>query len=185
VLHDFRLIVSGARNLPAPDPSPLVWQKIASEVRKSKREVMIATGHAARWRYAAAAAAGLIIIGGGLVIGLWMGRRPAVPDRGSVEFTLAKLAEAQRHYEQAIAALSEAVQSRKGGLNPELSEVFKRTLEAMDETIQVCRQLAQKDPEDLTVRAYLLSAYREKVTFLQEIVGFEGTEDAKIKTTTL
>jgi hypothetical protein len=58
-------------------------------------------------------------------------------------------------------------------MEPRLAEVFNRNLTAMDETILACRQIIEQDPDNLTARAYLLTAYREKVNFLEEMMGAE------------
>ncbi|OGD31181.1 MAG: hypothetical protein A2V45_15295 [Candidatus Aminicenantes bacterium RBG_19FT_COMBO_58_17] len=180
--YDFASIVRGAKDLASLEPSPAVWPRVAAAMREALREAPAAAREKRSWlgafwspavlRYAAAAALVLVAIGG-LVLWQkpWSTAGPAT--QGSVEFTLAKLQEAQSHYEKAIQALSEAVQSREGGMDPRLAEVFQRNLTAMDETIQACRQITQEDPDNLTARAYLLTAYREKVNFLEEMVGAE------------
>jgi hypothetical protein len=68
-------------------------------------------------------------------------------------------------------------------MDPRLAEIFRRNLAAMDETIQACRQIVMQDPNNLTVRAYLLSAYREKVNFLEDMMGAERSDLAGAKET--
>jgi tetratricopeptide (TPR) repeat protein len=115
----------------------------------------------------------LLLVVGGFIFRHTRGPSAGTENGRSVEFTVAKLQEAQGYYEKAIQALNEAVESQEGRMDPRLAEVFKRNLAAMDETIQACRQIIQQDPGNLTVRAYLLTAYREKVNFLEEIMGAE------------
>jgi len=180
--RDFSAIVRAAKSLPSSEPAAAVWQKIAAGVREVRR---VAPAEAAEersrlrrfwapagWAYAAAAALLLLAVGGGIYRQV---RRAAAEDEKgrSVEFTLAKLREAQGYYEKAIQALNEAVESRESRMDPRLAEVFKRNLAAMDETIQACRLIVEQDPDNLTVRAYLLTAYREKVNFLEEMMGQE------------
>ena len=179
---DFACIVQGAKGLTALEPSAAVWPKIAAGVRKALREApaearerrgWLATIWApARWALAAAAALVLIFVGGNVIR-----QRPwsaaGVENHRSVEFTLAKLQEAQGYYEKAILALKAAVRSQERDMDPRLTEAFHRNLAAIDETIQACRQIVQQDPDNLTVRAYLLTAYREKVNFLEELMGVE------------
>lgn len=177
---DFASIVSGARSLASFEPSAAVWSKIAAEVREARPEAAAESRvrrswlgtfrKPAVWVYATASALVLVAVAG-LVIRQRPGSTTAAAKEGSVEFTLAKLQEAQGYYEKAIKALSEAVQSREEALDPRLAEVFNRNLAAMDETIQACRQIIGQDPDNLTVRAYLLNAYREKVNFLEEMMG--------------
>ncbi len=177
---DFQEIAREARDLPSLSPSPSAWQKIAAGLRtvqpekaapeEKKRTWIPSLLLFPGWRYALASLLALAIVGG-LVISLKPWRREAPVEKGSFEYTLAKLEEAQSYYERAIAALNDAVQAQGNGLNPELAEVFKENIEAMDRTIQACQQMVVKDPNNLTTRAYLLTAYRDKVTFLEEYMG--------------
>jgi tetratricopeptide (TPR) repeat protein len=186
--RDLASIIRGARSLASLEPSAAVWPKIAAEVRetrpaepeevRARRSWLGTFWKPARW---AMAAAGVLVlaVGGGLILRQKPWSSPSAAKKGSVEFTLAKLQEAQGYYEKAIQALSEAAESREGRMDPRLSEVFSRNLAAMDETIQSCRQIIQEDPDNLTARAYLLTAYREKVNFLEEIMeaGRPGAGD--------
>jgi anti-sigma factor RsiW len=180
VARDFASIVQGAKGLVSFEPSEAVWPKIAAEVRHPFREAP-ATARGRRswlgpfwkpagWGYAVAAALVLVVVGG-IVIRQKPWLPAAAAKEGSIEVTLAKLQEAQVYYEKAIQALSEAVHSQEGGIDPRLAEAFNRNLAAMDETIQSCRQIIKQDPDSLTVRTYLLTAYREKVNFLEEMMG--------------
>ncbi len=191
---DFAAIVRGAKGLLSLEPSSAVWPRIAAGVKDSLQEAPALAREKRSWlgsfwslaglRYAAAAALILVVVGG-LVI--W--QKPwstAGPSKdSSIEFTLAKLQEAQSYYEKAIQALNAAVRSQEGGMDPRLAEVFNRNLTAMDETIQSCRQIVRQDPDNLTARAYLLTAYREKVNFLEEIMGAERSADRDRTETTI
>ena len=180
LLRDFQKIAREARELPSLMPSPSAWQKIAAGVRSAQPEEAASEEKKRAWfpafwlspglRYAFAGLLALVIIGA-LVISLKPWRQEARVEKGSFEYTLAKLEEAQGYYEKAIAALNDAVKVQGNGLSPELAEVFKQNIEAMDKTIQACQQMIAKDPNNLTTRAYLLTAYREKVTFLEEYMG--------------
>jgi anti-sigma factor RsiW len=191
--RDFAAIVRGARSLASLEPSASVWSRIAAEAREVRTEAAAETRlrrgwpgtfwKPAAWAYAAAAL--VLVVAAGLVIRQKPWSTTAAAKEGSVEFTLAKLQEAQDYYEKAILALSEAVQSREEALDPRLAEVFNRNLAAMDETIQACRQIIRKDPDNLTVRAYLLTAYREKVNFLEEMMGAERSSAGDKAETTL
>lgn len=183
--RDLESIVGEARNLPVLEPSRQAWPKIAAGVRASKTEEAAPSRVAVRWRYGLAAASALVVLAVGLIIGLQHRRSAGVGDRGSVEFAMAKLKEAQRYYEKAIGALSEAVRSRERCLAPELADVFECNLEGLDQTILVCRQMVNRSPDDPAVRTYLLTAYREKVSLFEEIMGIGPSSGAKTKATTL
>ena len=94
--------------------------------------------------------------------------------------TLAKLDEAERHYQQAIRALSEAFASERGTLPPQVAELFDRNLSVIDVTIQVCRAAVVEEPDDLQARNYLLAAYMNKVTLLDAALDLQkrGLEPA-------
>jgi hypothetical protein len=181
---DFEVIIREAKRLPQLDPTPTSWPKISARVRQYGRPAGSLTDgykgwrpglfHPARLRYALAAALALVIVGGVLVVEFRSRQVDLAAQKGSVEFTLAKLEEAQRYYEKAIKALNEAVQSQKNSLDPLLAEVFKDNLGAMDASIQACREMIKKDPDNLAARSYLLTAYREKVSFLEQMVAVES-----------
>jgi len=184
LLRDFQEIGREAKRLPSLSPSPLAWQRIAAGVRevgkgaprpaKERRSWLSLNWGPAGPRYAVAAALALVIIGAGLIVGLRSHR-----GAGEAGYTLAKLKEAQHHYVLAIKALDEAIEAQKNGLDPQLAEVFKRNLEAIDGTIQAYQQVVEKDPKNPAARAYLLTAYREKVTFLEEMMGAKRASSEK------
>ena len=192
--QDFASIVRGGKGLASYEPSAEVWPKIAAEVREARPQAPAGTPEKrswlgtfwkpAGWAVTAAAVLMLVVVGG-LVMRQKPGSSPPAAKKGSVEFTLAKLQEAQGYYEKAIQALSEAVQSQEDKMDPRLADVFSRDLAAMDETIQSCRQIIQRDPDNLAVRAFLLTAYREKVNFLEELMGAERSGAGDKSETTL
>jgi hypothetical protein len=79
----------------------------------------------------------------------------------------------------AIKALDEAIGAQKNGLDPRLAEVFKRSLEAINATIQTCEQVVERDPDNLAARAYLLTIYKDKVTVLEEMMGAKKASSEK------
>lgn len=184
LLRDFQKIVEQAKGLPSLSPSPLAWQKIAAGVREAKKGEFLPAREKRSWftlnwspaglRYALAAAMALVIVGGGLIVGL-----RSRQGGGEAGYALAKLKEAQNHYVLAIKALNEAIAAQKNGVDPQLAEVFKRNLEAIDGTIQAYQQVVEKDPDNPAARAYLLTAYREKVTFLEEMMGAKKASSEK------
>lgn len=190
--RDLGLIVDQAGKLPPVEPPAGAWRKIAAGVRAAG--AMSPAGETAsgprpgRWRYALAAASLLGVVGAGIVIGLRYRRATSTadsPGRGTPAYTLAKIREAQDHYEKALAALGEAARGGPGGLEPVLADAFAQNLAGLDRTIEVCRRMVEENPEDLVFRAHLLAAYREKVSLVETIVGFGRAPDRKMKTTTL
>jgi tetratricopeptide (TPR) repeat protein len=178
ILEDFRAVAEAASRLESPKPGDAVWLKIKARLRAREREFGVAGetgappvrargGMAPAWKFAAAAALALVLVGTGVFFGLRLGRQTVPAAFGDSEkYTLAKLDEAERYYEKAIKALSEAFSSQKGGMAPQVVEMFEKNLSVIDATIQACRQAVLSEPDDLEARNYLLAAYMDKVSFL-------------------
>jgi tetratricopeptide (TPR) repeat protein len=167
LLEDLRKIVSGATELAAADVKPQV-EGISLEPGP-----LFGLG-APALRYAGIAALAVVLIVSGVVVGLRLGRQgtPAGSEAGE-KYTLAKLDEAERYYQQAIKSLSEAFASQKGVLVPQVAELFDRNLAVIDATIQACRRAVLEEPDDLQARSYLLAAYTEKVTLLDSALDLQ------------
>jgi tetratricopeptide (TPR) repeat protein len=184
LVADLRAIAGGAAKLDAPEPSDKVWQGIraglaAADLKPSR------AGLGPDWRpvfglgvpalrYAGVAALAVILVVSGVVVGLRLGRQglPVGPEAGE-KYTLAKLDEAERYYQQAIKSLSEAFASEKGALAPQVAELFDRNLSVIDATIQACRRAVLAEPDDLQARNFLLAAYTEKVTLLDSALDLQ------------
>jgi hypothetical protein len=184
LLEDLRKIVGGATELDAPEPSDRVWRNIRAGLAVAdvkplvegislERRPLFGLGVPAL-RYAGVAALAVVLVVSGVVIGTRLGRQgtPAGSDRGE-KYTLAKLDEAEGHYQAAIKSLSEAFASEKGALVPQVAELFDRNLAVIDATIQACRRAVLEEPDDLQARSYLLSAYTEKVTLLDSALDLQ------------
>jgi len=182
--EDFRTIAGGAAKLDAPEPSPSVWTDIKSRLvaleqnpAAGKRQDLAPP---ALWlglpalRFAGVAALALVLIASGVLVGLRLGRPglPAGPEAGE-KYTLAKLDEAEAHYQQAIQALSQAFASEKGALAPQVVELFERNLGVIDSTIRACRAAVLAEPDDLQARNFLLAAYTEKLTLLDSALDLQ------------
>jgi tetratricopeptide (TPR) repeat protein len=182
--EDFRTLVAGAAELAAPEPSDKVLGSIraglaarkaqpARERLESVRRPAFGLGLPVL-RYAGVAALAVVLVASGILVGLRLGRR-AIPlgmDAGE-KYTLAKLDEAEQHYQQAIKSLSEAFASQKGALAPQVVELFERNLGVIDSTIKACRAAVLAEPDDLQARNYLLAAYTEKVTLLDSALDLQ------------
>jgi len=182
VLEDFRSMKDAGSDLETPEPGDAVWLKIRSRLPAAAEPaapVRVPGRWALGWntpalRWAGAAALAFILIASGVYIGIGLGRRgaPAYP-RNSEKYTLAKLDEAERYYQQAIRSLSEAFTAEKGTMVPEVAEVFEKNLAVIDGTIQACRQAVLKEPNDLEARNFLLAAYMNKMTFLDTALDYQ------------
>ena len=182
--EDLRRIVRGAARLETPEPHGTVWQNVrarleagtiqpAAEGAAIGRRPLFGLSHPAL-RFAGAAAVALILVASGLVLGRRLGREEVrlSPEAGEA-YTLAKLDEAELHYQQAIKALGEAFAAEKGALDPRVAELFDRNLTVIDATIQACRRAVLEEPDDLEARNYLLAAYTQKLTLLDSALDLQ------------
>jgi anti-sigma factor RsiW len=184
LLADLRRIVGGAAEIEGPEPSDEVWRNIraglearalptSAEGAPLDRRPLFGLSLPAV-RYAGAAALALVLVVSGLVIGRRLGRQDVRMSPEEREaYTLAKLDEAQNHYEQAVRALGEAFAAEKGALDPQVAELFERNLAVIDSTIQACRAAVRAEPDDLEARNYLLAAYTQKVALLDSALDFQ------------
>jgi hypothetical protein len=195
--EDLRKIVRGAARLETPEPSSEVWRGVKAKLEAGavrapaegaaivRRPLFGLSLPALKW--AGAAALALILVASGLVIGRRLGRQEVrlSPEAGEA-YTLAKLDEAEGHYQQAIQALSEAFAAEKGGLPPQVAELFDRNLTVIDATIQACRRAVLEEPDDLEARDYLLAAYTQKITLLDSALDLQKRDrDAAVGRTVI
>ena len=175
--EDLRAIVAGAARLETPPPSDAVWLKIRAGLVRERADRAVARPGASRrpafgmgWpalRAAGVAAVALVLVVTGVVIGRRLGSSPEpLGPEAREKYTLAKLDEAERHYQQAIKSLADAFDAEKGALAPQVTELFDRNLAVVDATIQACRAAVRTEPDDLEARNYLLAAYTRKITLL-------------------
>ena len=184
--EDLRKIVDGAARLETPEPSDRVWLGIrAGLTRESGGRAREEAGAFRRpafgmgWpvlSYVGAGAVALALVITGIAVGRRLGRAPApMGPQAREQYTLAKLDEAERYYQQAIKSLSEAFAAEKGALAPQVAELFDRNLSVIDATIQACRRAVIEEPDDLEARNYLLAAYTQKLTLLDSALDLQRT----------
>ena len=111
----------------------------------------------------------------------WSGQA-LVPELENQLYTLAKLQEAEHHYQLAIKALSDAAQAQNEQLDPQVAEVFRTNLELIDQSINACRQAVLNNPNDIESRKYLLAVYKEKANLLNEIMAAKDTSSPERET---
>lgn len=179
VLADLRALVREARELETPSVPDEAWPRIRARLREAGTPA--ARDERAFYRRprpapALAALALTVVAAGGVFIGLKLGRRPVMLSPEAQErSTLAKLDEAERYYELAIKSLGEALAGQSGRLSPQVAEMFARNLEVVDVTIQACREAVRSEPDNVMARDFLLSAYREKVVLLDDLLEMNRT----------
>jgi len=193
IREDFAAIARDARELRTPEPSPEAWGRVRASLAATRAGAAAAApafrpaaSFAARafgLRTVATAAAAVMLVAGGVVLGFIIGRRGPVPGPSPIDreyATLAKLDEAERYYQLAIKSLAEAFSAGKGALEPAVVEMFERNIDVIDASIQACRLAVSGDPDDLRARDYLLGAYREKMQFLDTVLEFQKTANLRI-----
>ena len=197
VLRDFRGLAEAAARRPAAEPGEGVWTKIKARVSALETSPASLPGSApARrpalgwsapaWKLAGAAAVALILVGTGIFLVGRHGQKSGTAAMSLADrekYTLAKLDEAERYYQQAIKSLSEAFAAEKGSMIPQVAEMFERNLGVVDATIQACRQAVIAEPEDLAARNYLLAAYMNKMNVLDTALEQGRRNGAGLKAT--
>jgi anti-sigma factor RsiW len=190
VLKDFQSITEKAKKLEKLSPSPQTWFKIMSKltaeeqrvmaIRPQKKEWFSFLSYPGRFKYALSAALVLLVIIGIVAIGprFWRGK-DVFGGNGTQKFTLAKLQEAEHHYQLAIKALMEAVSAQEGNINPQTAEVFRKNLDIIDSTITACQQAVIHEPDNIVARNYLLAAYMEKVDLLNTMMDIKKKSPLK------
>lgn len=182
VLKDLREIASSAKELDDLSPSAQTWLNIEARLAKEAQTVQVPERPARKWfdflvfqprlRYALISAVLLAVVVVGFFLGIRYFRGGITPGLNNHQkYTLAKLEEAERHYQLAIKALAEAVSSRQESLNPQVAEIFKTNLEIIDASIQACREAVVGQPKNIEARNYLLFVYREKLNLLDEMIA--------------
>lgn len=182
VREDLASLVREARELETPQPSDRPWAGIKAGLAAARREIPAAAprpkerawlpGFSPALRLATASLLALVLVVAGAFLGqrVLKSRGPAVPIKGGMDFTLAKLAEAEDHYRLAIKALDEAVASQAGNYSPGMADLVGRELGGIDALIKAGEDAVKRNPSDLRARAFLLDAFRDKVDFLEAAV---------------
>ena len=179
-----RQLLAHAAALPRSLTPPRdLWPGIARRVARERSWSSAASG----WGLWAFAAAATVVIGLGAV--LWSGPFPSrvrtvqIP-APSPEITLLAgtavvsdpiLAAAERDYEAAANALLEALQQRRGGLQPEARAAIEANLQVIDRALAEVRQALVHDPRNPELSRMLVSTHRKKVEVLSRVVKLSTT----------
>ena len=76
---------------------------------------------------------------------------------------------AEQHYQSAIEALDRAIEGQDFELSPELTAVFKKNIEIINDSIRICKAAVEEDPENPEANKLLLICYTKKIELLNEI----------------
>lgn len=94
----------------------------------------------------------------------------ATREAGSVAGTQAQLDSARvmmDGYERSAAELSALLDQRSAKLDPETRAMLERTLRTIDGALAEAREALTADPSNPTIRAFVASAYKQKIDFLR------------------
>ncbi len=193
LLKDFERIIEEAQDLESLAPSSETWLKIKTGLKPEAQTVKAQKTLKLKWmesfftppqlKYVLASSFILLAVMASLLtVGprYWWARQPADPHR----YAIAKLEEAEHHYQLAIKALAEAAASEKDNLDPQLLQVFSGNLEVVDATIKACKQAVLQDPDNIEVRNYLLEAYKKKVYVLDRMMALKPKSSLETKSKT-
>lgn len=189
-LKDFKTIVENAQELEAPSPSSQAWLRIKARLNEVAQTAQAPELPKRKWhdfllfqpklKYALSSALVLVVIVGGVILGIrYFKGEVRLGGNNHQKYTLAKLKEAERHYQLAIKALAEAVSSQEESLDPQVAQIFRANLEIIDASIKACKKAVLDEPENVEARNYLLFAYREKLGLLDEIIAARSSSPRK------
>ena len=158
-------------------PSPSLWQDIRARLLAEKRKRFSPAGSkfqqffrtfSARpaWQFAAAGAMLIIII-----IGI-LNYAPRSSEHFISNRTLARVEQKEREYEQAIAELEKEAMPELNLADTELLLLYRDKIETINSQIQRCKEALAQYPHSVSIRKYLLAAYKEKKETLQEVLVF-------------
>jgi len=177
---DFQKIAAEARALPQDEPADDVWPAIRANVGRARdnRPAPAFAHPRLQWAWAA----GFLFLGA--IIGVVVGLRPWKADvptafAADQNRTVAKLEEAERHYQLAVRAMTEALAPGKNGLDPQMAALFKRDLRVVDAAIESCRTALSGDPASLDARVFLLGAYQKKIEVLNGFIDIKKKSPAE------
>lgn len=157
-------------------PRELSWSRLESRlaVPPPKQKARSASSGLGRYspRLVFGGAFLLAVVIGAIVTAprIWRSKA-SLPAEDSRSYALAKLDEAEQHYQMAIRALGEAALSREADLDPKVAQVFRSNLKIIDISIAACKQAVMSDPDNIDSRKYLLAVYEEKTKLLESLMS--------------
>ena len=71
-----------------------------------------------------------------------------------------------------IERLSHTIKESYKEWDPEIQKLFDRNLVLVDQTIEDCNQLSQRNPSDPVVHELMVTAYQEKIRLLEQFLSY-------------
>lgn len=173
---DFKTLTSEAGSLKTFAPPARTWFEIQKRLKAREegvqRPASVFFPGRLRLVFGALAVTAVVVFVG--VFGLRYLRSPYQEDQGkNGQYALAKLKEAEQHYQMASQALWEAFAAQEKDLDPQVLEVFQKNLAIIDASLAACRQVVLEDPENFETRNDLLAVYREKIDLLNNLITLQ------------
>jgi hypothetical protein len=173
MVDGLREISAAARRLAPLAPRREAWNRIERSLRAE------GTSHARRrplWPWLAAAAAILVTtLVGFKVSDLRRQSAPATstagPDVATAQSVEAELAQAEQHYQKAIAGLEQIANAEKGTLDPQTASTLEKNLTVIDQAISESRAALRAQPASEPAQASLLENFKSKIALLQETIA--------------
>lgn len=181
-MKNFRKIVEKSGKLVEINPPEWSWMRIKARIGSPSKSTQLKFKN--RWIWLrtpafrlTAAILVVAVVTGFVMIGLRSsqnGETFLFLDAGSQIYTIAKLEEAEEHYQKAIKALREAMASHEKNMDPEIVKVFHKNLELIDASIEACKQVVLDNPNNIDSRNYLLTVYKKKVDLMEEMISINS-----------
>jgi anti-sigma factor RsiW len=183
-LEELRRVAVRARTLQDSSPARDLWPGVATRIggapraRVSVFRRVVTSRLSFTFPQLAAASLALMVLSGGLV---WMAksgdpRADFQPVSAAPRADLSPLTSdlSNARYDDAIAGLEKAFDSRRATLDPETVQVLEQNLDILDRAIEDCRSALSKNPRDAYLSAHLADVREEKLALLGRAATLPG-----------
>ena len=176
MVDSLREISAAARRLPPLTPRREAWNRIERALRADGADSKSRVRRRPLWPWLAAAAAVLLTtLVGFKVIDLRRQSAQATsaagPDIATAQSVEAELAQAEQHYQKAIAGLEQIANAEKGTLDPQTASTLEKNLTVIDRAISESRAALRAQPSSEPAQASLLENFKSKIALLQETIA--------------
>ena len=176
LVASLRGVESAVASLTPLEPPGRAWDRIERAIRQEhvRRQTP-------RWLWLGAAAVlalatftGLKIADAGRHPALSPAEAPAGAPAATAQSVEAELAQAERHYQNAIAGLEQIANSEKGTLDPQTAATLANGLAVVDQAISESRAALRTQPGSEPAQTSLIDSFKAKMALLQDTVALIG-----------